>query len=547
MTIDTLDTILASLHPLEVRALLAFSGHPALTEPELAAQSGLQSEQVRTAVQWLKAREHIRATSTVTHAEVILSEIGERHAERGVPETRILALLDRAAPGGRDEGGQVGLTVAQLASLPELAGEDVAAAVGALKKVGAIGIGPGGALVLADRERARPFVALGGLIRRLASGLPVRLDALPTAEQAMVKENARRRGKGKGAFRLADRTLSTYALTERGAEVAEALETAESSRGGAGAGTGTGGTGTGLPAEVSQLTPEMLRDGKWRTLKFRRYNLALRPARALIGRRHPYAEFLDQVRDKLVALGFAEMRGDLVENEFWNMDALFMPQFHSARDIHDVYYVKQPSHAREIEAPFGDRVAEVHQSGYGTGSRGWRYRFDFERARRLILRSQGTALSARTLASGAQVPGKYFAIARCFRYDQVDATHASDFYQIEGIVLGERINFRHLLGLLKLFAEELAGARAIRFVPSYFPFTEPSVELQANHPKLGWIEFGGAGIFRPEVTAPLGTRVPVLAWGLGLDRMAMTALKINDIRQLFTTDLEFMRTQRTRG
>jgi phenylalanyl-tRNA synthetase alpha chain len=231
-----------------------------------------------------------------------------------------------------------------------------------------------------------------------------------------------------------------------------------------------------------------------------------------------------------------------VESEFWNMDALFMPQFHSARDIHDVYHVKEPSHAREIEQPFGSAVAAAHESGGGTGSRGWRYHFDLERTRRLVLRSQGTALSARTLAGGPVVPGKYFAIARCFRYDQVDATHASDFFQIEGIVLGEKIDFRHLLGLLRLFAVEVAQAKETRFTPGYFPFTEPSVELHVNHPVLGWMELGGAGIFRPELVAPLGVRATVLAWGLGLDRMAMNALGIDDIRQLFTTDLEFMRT-----
>ena len=97
---------------------------------------------------------------------------------------------------------------------------------------------------------------------------------------------------------------------------------------------------------------------------------------------------------------------------------------------------------------------------------------------------------------------------------------------------------------LTLFATEVAGAKESRFAPAYFPFTEPSVELHTNHPVLGWMELGGAGIFRPELTAALGVEVPVLAWGLGLDRMAMTALGINDIRQLFTTDLEFMRTRR---
>jgi phenylalanyl-tRNA synthetase alpha chain len=519
-----LETIISGLHPLEVRALGALAENVALGEAEIGARAGMEPEQVRTAVQWLLAKELIAATHTESYVEVSLTEVGERHAAAGVPETRILGLLSPSP----DKKAGAPVTMAGLASLPELEGEDTAAAAGGLKKLGVIAIEPGGTLRIADRERAQSFADLEALIRRIggAEG-PVRLDTLPAAEQALVEENARKRGKGRGAFRLADRSRSEYRLTERGLAVARALA--------ADAGSGTA-------AEVSQLTPEMLRDGRWQRLRFRRYNLGLRPSRTLIGRRHPYAEFLDRVREKFIALGFTEMRGDLVENEFWNMDALFMPQFHSARDIHDVYHVKKPSHANAIEEPFGKAVASAHESGGGTGSRGWRYRFDFERARRLVLRSQGTALSARTLAGGAQVPGKYFAIARCFRYDQVDATHASDFFQIEGIVLGENMNFRHLLGLLKLFADEVAHAEEIRFTPGYFPFTEPSVELHAKHPVLGWMELGGAGIFRPELTRPLGVDATVLAWGLGLDRMAMNALGIDDIRQLFTTDLEFMRT-----
>jgi phenylalanyl-tRNA synthetase alpha chain len=84
----------------------------------------------------------------------------------------------------------------------------------------------------------------------------------------------------------------------------------------------------------------------------------------------------------------------------------------------------------------------------------------------------------------------------------------------------------------------------VRYVPDYFPFTEPSVELQAKHPTLGWIELGGAGLFRPELTKPLGIDVPVIAWGLGVDRMAMVALGINDIRDLFSTDLDLIRNTR---
>jgi len=297
--------------------------------------------------------------------------------------------------------------------------------------------------------------------------------------------------------------------------------------------------------ELSALTPALLSSGAWKNKSFRAYNVQAPPSRLLLGRRNPYTAYLQSVKDKLVSLGFEEFDGPLVETEFWNGDALYMPQFHSARDIHDVYYVKNPSHAREIEQPWLDRVAAAHENGGDTGSRGWGYSFDRDFTRRLVLRSQGTVLSAKQLPQ-AKIPGKYFGIARCFRYDQVDATHGADFYQTEGIVLGEDVNLRTLLGLLKMFAEEVAGATEVKYVPGYFPFTEPSIEVHIKHPVLGWFELGGSGIFRPELTKSLGIDVPVLAWGLGIDRMALMHLGLNDLRELFTNNIENVRLRRSR-
>ena len=98
-------------------------------------------------------------------------------------------------------------------------------------------------------------------------------------------------------------------------------------------------------------------------------------------------------------------------------------------------------------------------------------------------------------------------------------------------------NFMVLPALdMKWFATEVARSDDVKFVPDYFPFTEPSVEVRMKHPVLGWMELGGAGIFRPEVTGPQGLDCPVIAWGLGLDRMAMVALGINDIRELFSNN-----------
>ena len=112
--------------------------------------------------------------------------------------------------------------------------------------------------------------------------------------------------------------------------------------------------------------------------------------------------------------------------------------------------------------------------------------------------------------------------------------------------MGEDVNLRTLLGFLEMFAKEIAGATEVKYVPGYFPFTEPSVEVHIKHPVLGWFELGGAGIFRPEVTKAQGVDVPVLAWGMGIDRMALMALGLNDLRELFSENIEEVRLRKAK-
>jgi phenylalanyl-tRNA synthetase alpha chain len=289
----------------------------------------------------------------------------------------------------------------------------------------------------------------------------------------------------------------------------------------------------------------MLATGGWRNVRLRRYDVRAPVAATWPGKKQPYKRFLDELKWKLVALGFREMTGPIVESMFFNCDALYMPQDHPAREVHDIYLVKDPEYGDPSPfAAYVSNVKKTHQNGWKTGSTGWRSSYSESEARRLILRSHGTAESARTLVSqDLQVPGKYFSIARCFRPDKVDKTHLTEFNQVEGIVVGEDLTLRDLLGVLERFAIDIAGADKVRFNPDYFPFTEPSVELMAYKGGAGWFEFGGSGIFRPELTMPLGIKVPVIAWGLGIERLFMMKARIDDMRSLFSQDLDWMRRQ----
>jgi len=296
--------------------------------------------------------------------------------------------------------------------------------------------------------------------------------------------------------------------------------------------------------EVSQLTPQMIKTGEWKKVRLRKYNIMASGPKVWPGKKQPYRAFLDEVKKKLLLLGFKEMTGPLVDLEFWNFDALYQPQNHPARDWASTYQLRYPESGRLPDAKLVARVKAAHENGGGTGGTGWRYRWSAKHAARLMPRAHTTTLSARWLAKGIEIPGKYFAIGRCYRPDVTDATHLIEFNQIEGIVAGPNLNLRSILGILEMFAKEFAGAKEVRFIPDYYPFTEPSVQMSARHPKLGWIEFGGSGIFREELTKPLGVKVPVIAWGLGIDRLAMLRLGINDIRNLFSYDLDWLRKEK---
>jgi len=294
---------------------------------------------------------------------------------------------------------------------------------------------------------------------------------------------------------------------------------------------------------VTQLTPELIISQEWRKVKLQKYNVKASVAKTWPGKKHPYLLFLDEVKEKLVTLGFKEMRGPTVETSFFNFDALYTPQDHPAREIFGIYFVKHPKYGSlNAYKHIADKVKKTHEDGWKTGSTGWRYKYSVKEARRLVLRGHGTCQSVRTLLSkDLEIPGRYFSIIRCYRPEVVDKTHLTEFNQIEGIVVDENLTLRDLLGVLEKFAIEIAGADEVKFRPDYFPFTEPSVELSAYKKGYGWIEFGGSGIFRPEVTTPLGIKVPVIAWGLGIDRLFMLKARIDDIRYIFAQDLDWIR------
>jgi phenylalanyl-tRNA synthetase alpha chain len=238
------------------------------------------------------------------------------------------------------------------------------------------------------------------------------------------------------------------------------------------------------------------------------------------------------------------MKGEYLELNFWNFDALYQPQDHPARDLADTFYMKTPYKGRLPEGKIVKQVKATHENGWTTGSTGWQYKWDREYAERCVLRTHTTSLSVNQIArlKPEDLPGKYFSVGRVFRNETIDWNHLAEFYQTDGIVIGEGVTFRNLQGYLKAYLEGL-GLKKFRFRPAYFPYTEMSMEAEVWIEERGsWLELFGAGMFRPEVVKPLlGIDVPVLAWGPGFDRLLMQSYKVNTIKELYGNDIGLLR------
>jgi phenylalanyl-tRNA synthetase alpha chain len=294
--------------------------------------------------------------------------------------------------------------------------------------------------------------------------------------------------------------------------------------------------GLDLREETGTLTSSQIISGEWKKLNLRRYSVHTPPRRIFTGKTHPYQRMLDEMRQLLMDMGFTEIYGDIVQSSYWNFDALFQPQDHPAREMQDTFFID----AEQDLPGEWSVVSGIHEHGGDTSSTGWGGTWSAAKARQCVLRTHTTSLTIKYLHDHPEPPVKAFCIGRAYRREAIDATHTPEFEQLEGVVMDEGVTFRHLLGFLREFYAGM-GFEDVRFRPGYFPYTEPSVEPEVWVDGLGWVELGGAGVFREEVTAANGLSCPVLAWGLGVSRVAMLNMDLKDLRNLYRSDVEWVR------
>lgn len=495
---DQIRKLAEQLQDKEIQVLKELGKHKSIS---IDAVSGLKPVEASRASMYLENKKLI--TQIKVRTKIIeLDMLGRKYAKTGLPEFKFLELVSKKP--------------LSLDSLKQhLADDEVKFALGYWKKKGIVLFDKG--LVRSIPVKKPKTSAENELVKKLAKG-SLSINNLSKEELAAVEELGRR----KAIIKISEKTDINLRLTNLGKKIIKDV-------------------GKLAKGRVGKLTKAVLRSGSWKKKGFRRYDVEAPVPKLSAGRPHPYIEFLADVKRELISMGFKEEHtSPIVEATFFNCDALFMPQDHPARGVHGVYSVKGKANLNRYASAV-KKVKDAHETGGETGSTGWDYNFSEEETRKLVLRSHDTAVSPRTMLSkNLEIPGKYFTIARCYRPDVVDATHLTEFNQMGGFVLGEDLNFGQLLGLLAEFCKRITGVNEVKFVPGYFPFTEPSVECLV---KLGgkWIEVVGAGVFRPELCRPLGINVPVLAWGFGIDRLFMIREGIKDIRYLFSDDLKWLR------
>jgi len=404
----------------------------------------------------------------------------------------------------------------ELDEARKLMKDELAIAIGELKALAAIAVSQDKIKLLSKEAIINQFPA-----EKFLASLPKPLNKLSEEEKEVLEKLKRR----KQIVKIIRKKEFVYEPLPLAKDVLEALKKIKVNL-------------------IEQVTPEIIASRAWKGGKFRHYDIKSKVPAVYGGKRHFVNQAIDYAKRIWIEMGFKEMTSSLTQAAFWNFDALFTPQDHPARDMHDTFYIKDVS--AKLQEKIVERVKEAHEKGV-QGSKGWRYRWNEEEAKKVILRTHTTALSAHTLAAlsslaKTKLKGKYFAVGKCFRNETVDWGHLFEFNQTEGIVIDTNANFRHLLGYLKIFFQKM-GFGEVKFYPSYFPYTEPSLEVYGYNKARGeWMEIGGAGIFRPEVVVPLlGKYIPVLAWGPGFDRALMEYYGIKDIRQLYQNDITMLR------
>lgn len=494
------------LHPIERTLLLYLSNVETKGKwadlNSVVAGSRLSVDQVRRAVQWMKSKELIELQEEDAVFFTLGLE-GKTAAVEGLPERKLVKLLEAS-------GGSL-----TLGALSEKMGSEFSIAFGTAKKNGWIELYGRDAQLNRSKIREKEEEEL--LLEKLNEKEKLASPEISQREKEVLSRLiSRRRGL---VNEIVEKNVKLK-ISSQGLEASKSVN----------------------KDEIDEITPEVILNGSRRNQPLRALDVTSAAPAYFGGRKHPIRMFIDEVKEVFVSLGFEEIEGPMVQSALWNFDALYIPQQHSTREMQDTFYLSNVRADLSVYDKEINSVKASHENGAGTGSLGWQYKWSKEEARRTVLRTHTTAVTIKYLSDNKPTEARVFCVGKVFRNEKPNYKNNPEFHQIEGVTVGPGLNVRNLIYIITRFYSKL-GFEKIKFWPTYFPYTEPSLQTMAYYEKKKrWIELGGMGVFRPEVTIPLGVKNPVLAWGLGLDRLVMMRYDLNDIRDLFGANLGWLRT-----
>lgn len=493
------------LHIYEKKLLKELEANVNATPEEIAEKTGMDIKSVMSAAGSLASKDIIEVEKDVEE-EISLSDVGLEFAKNKLPERRILDVL---------------------AEKKEIHMKDLASVSGLNKKESNIAIGWLRRKNWAQIDKGVVKVTDGGVAFKDKLGDDEELLNVLTETKNIIKEKLtgdlidgfKKLNDRKNILNIKKNTSHSFKVLGKGQEILK--------------------QGFTIQEQATQLTHQQLKDGEWRNLQYRPYDINAEAPVVFAGKKHPLRVIIDEIREIFLNMGFSEDKGEYVESAFWNFDSLFQPQDHAAREMQDTFYLKNPLTCDLPDMDLVKLTAETHENGADTGSLGWQYDWSEDIARQSVLRTHTTGISTKHLFEH-EPPIKMFSVGRVFRRETFDYKHLPEFHQVEGLVCDEGISFQNLLGTLKEFYKKLGFE--VRFRPAYFPYTYLSTETEIYlEEKESWIELGGAGMFRPEVLKPLGINQPALAFGLGIERLAMIRYDVEDIRMLYKSDIKWLR------
>ena len=481
-----------TFHPIERSILNSLSNNDHVRAESLVASTGLSIDQIRRGIEWLKFKNLISIKESSTQRVFVASE-GMAAAKNGLPERRLVNSLE--------EGKH---TIPEVLASGAIKNEEINAAIAGARRNHWIQLVEGRMIATPDTTRPSPEERF---IEKLKGGIEI---SKLTEEEKHVLEQLKKRP---NYIEIKEKKELRISLTDGARRIIPTLNQEMLER---------------------RLTTELITSGKWKETNFSSLDVEAPSPTIYPGRRHPLVDIIEEIKEIFTGLGFSEIEGSIIQSGFWNFDALFTPQDHPAREMQDTFYISpqmQPISASKDQI---SKVSRVHNER-------WNRQWDIQEAQRLVLRTHTTPVTIQHLAKIKSDVGRFFSVGRVFRNEKVSYKHLVEFHQVEGVATSEEASLRDLMGLQKEFYAKM-GIKRIKFWPTFFPYTEPSLQSMVYNEKLEkWVELFGMGIFRPEVTKPLGIKNPVLAWGGGLERIAMLRFGLDDVRELYGNKLAWLR------